>query len=367
MVVCAGARVTMMSRMTRALALLTLLFAFTATADVFIIREQGEIVGVEWIERSASETLVHSRFGQNAPLNLKYPGTEPIFVDQSIASVEQIMLRVRARRTPDKNITVKRYGSDETLVATVDIRGNAATVEIAGRRYELVLDRSLVRSGLIADHGISFERRSSFDLKAFPPAPTYATTGTVAMPKERKGRVPAVVMIGSSTDDVADALARRGFAVQRVASAKDATSAIAALRKREEIDPERIGVLGWGDAGAIATAADDPRVAFLILAGVPASGTDLAANARKVKAPVLVLQGATDRTTPPLDASRLGAMFAAAETALFAGLNHAFLPDPSGSGTAATLPSVRVSPRVTDTIASWITRKIAGDAAPRVP
>lgn len=136
--------------------------------------------------------------------------------------------------------------------------------------------------------------------------------GTLSLP-QGKGPFPAVVLIsGSGTQDrdetifghkpflvLADALARRGVAVLRVddrgaggsqtspgstptlaALATDVAAGVAQLRGRPDIDPGRIGLIGHSEGGQIAPllAAQDPRIAFLVLMAAPGvKGVDLLA------------------------------------------------------------------------------------------
>ncbi len=140
----------------------------------------------------------------------------------------------------------------------------------------------------------------------------FSLAGTLAMPKG-KGPFPALVMItGSGTQDrdetlfghkpflvIADHLARRGIATLRyddrgaggsklpmdklLAStsenlADDARAAVDFLRKRKEIDPKRIGLIGHSEGGMIAPmiAAEDRDIACIVLlAGTALPGRDI--------------------------------------------------------------------------------------------
>jgi pimeloyl-ACP methyl ester carboxylesterase len=152
---------------------------------------------------------------------------------------------------------------------------------------------------------------------AFDSAPGVRLAGTLTLP-EGKGPFPAVVLItGSGPQDrdetlaghkpflvLADALTRRGVAVLRYDDrgvgastgrfpeaaatdfAADVRAALAYLRTRAEADPRRTGLIGHSEGGMIApmVAADDPRVAFVVLMagpGVPA-GALMAAQRQAV-------------------------------------------------------------------------------------
>jgi len=87
---------------------------------------------------------------------------------------------------------------------------------------------------------------------------------------------------------------------------------------------------------------------------------DPATTARKVRTPVLILQGGNDRQVSPDQAEMLEATFRSGgnkdvTTRVFPGLNHLFLTDASGSGSGyASLPSKQVGPDVLGAIADWI-------------
>jgi pimeloyl-ACP methyl ester carboxylesterase len=138
-------------------------------------------------------------------------------------------------------------------------------------------------------------------------APGVKLAGTLNLP-QGKGPFPAVVMItGSGAQDrdetilghkpfavIADRLTRDGIAVLRVDDrgfakstgnfaaatdddfAVDTAAQVAFLRKRPDIDPARVGVIGHSEGGIVApkVAAKDPKVAFVVLMagpGVPLS------------------------------------------------------------------------------------------------
>jgi dienelactone hydrolase len=200
--------------------------------------------------------------------------------------------------------------------------------------------------------------------------------------------------------------------------ADDARAAVAYLRARPEVAPGRIGLAGHSEGGVVApmVAAADPRirgVALLaapsrpgrelsmyqnralvdaipgltaaqrdsIMAGVPAQLDALEAASpwlrywfaydprptlRRVRAPVLVLQGATDRQVPEAQARELAGTARAAGNRdvtlrVFAGLNHLFVPDPEGTADVqryAALPSKQVQPEVLGALADWLAAKL---------
>lgn len=275
--------------------------------------------------------------------------------------------------------------------------------------------------------------------------------GTLTLPKDARGRVPAVVLItGSGAQDrdsyspvipdyrffrqVADTLSRRGIAVLRMddqgwgASTGDPSAAttadfaddiragIAFLRARPEIDPERIGLAGHSEGAIIAPliAAGDPRIrAVVLLAGPSRTGSGIvdfqvrdaliarglagaaldsafaaavaarsgAAEmpwlrwflehdplpvARQVRAPVLVLHGATDRQVTPDQAPELETAIRAGgnrdvTVRVFPALNHLFLSDAEGTADPARyarLPEKRVPAEVLGSLADWLAQRL---------
>jgi len=140
-----------------------------------------------------------------------------------------------------------------------------------------------------------------------PSAPGVTLAGTLTLP-QGKGPFPAVVMItGSGAQDrdetilghkpfavIADRLTRDGIAVLRVDDrgfakstgnfaaatdddfAVDTAAQVAFLRKRADVDPAKIGLIGHSEGGLVApkVAAKDPKLAFIVLMagpGVPLS------------------------------------------------------------------------------------------------
>jgi len=240
--------------------------------------------------------------------------------------------------------------------------------------------------------------------------------------------------------ELADTLGRRGIAVLRLDDrgvngsdagppaatsedfANDIRAAVAYLRTRPEIDPDRIALVGHSEGGIIAPmiAASDTTIRALVLMAAPASpGRDIIAeqnryvvdsvrhlagaqrdsalayarraadslaaktpwlrffyaydptrNARRVRSPVLILQGETDRQVPPSQAQTLAAAFRAGgnrdvTVRLFPATNHLFLEDASGAFVDergrlryASLPSLHVRREVLGTIADWLALRL---------
>jgi dipeptidyl aminopeptidase/acylaminoacyl peptidase len=194
--------------------------------------------------------------------------------------------------------------------------------------------------------------------------------------------------------------------------ADDVRSVIAWLRTRSDIDASKIALVGHSEGGMIApmvaaTSTDVRAIALLagnaysgrrvmmgqnrdaldaapslsaaqrdsIWKSIPARLDTLAttnkwigffmshdpiATAKRVKQPVLILQGNTDHQVTPEQADTLGAAFRAGGNRAvtikhFPNTNHLFLNDPSGlfQGYAA-LKNTRVRPEVLGTLADWL-------------
>ncbi len=204
--------------------------------------------------------------------------------------------------------------------------------------------------------------------------------------------------------------------------ADDIEAAVAWLRARPDIDPARIALVGHSEGGIIAPliAAEDPRLrAIVLLAGTAYDGrkvlryqmgfglrrdsalagarldsavdramlrVDTAAardpwlryfltydplsTARKVRTPVLILQGASDRQVSADQAPLLAAAFRAAGNRdvtmkVFPDHNHLFLIDPTGDpANYGKLPGYRIDAQVMGTLADWLVRKLGAGKEP---
>ena len=403
----------------------------------------------------------------------------------SIAAFEQLTMKLRATQRGtavgsfEANqalaIPVFATAGGATVNATLTPRGaDSVIVNVATQEYRLRVDPTgRILGGAAPAVGLSISRvdqataaRVSFGKPDYsPPAgapytaeevtiqngPGVTLGGTLTLPKNASGRVPAVVTItGSGQQDrdeylaiaggyrpfrqIADTLGRRGIAVLRLDDrgvgsstgnpltstsldfASDIRAAIAYLRTRRDIDPARIGLIGHSEGGLIAplVAARDPKVkAIVLMAGPAYSGRQIISyqqqyalahdttltpakrdslahygaaqidsiaaknpwmqfflayspdtTAKRVKAPVLILQGGTDRQVTADQAEKLGAAFQAGgnkdvTVRVFPDHNHLFITDPSGNPQDyARLPSNKVDPVVLGVIADWLARKL---------
>jgi dipeptidyl aminopeptidase/acylaminoacyl peptidase len=195
---------------------------------------------------------------------------------------------------------------------------------------------------------------------------------------------------------------------------------LAYLRTRPEIDGSRLGLVGHSEGGIIApmVALEDPALkGIVLLAGTSRSGRqilgfqlpnlikgntalsaaqkdsalatvpaqidtmaasspwtrffldhDPTATARKVKTPVLVLNGATDQQVTPDQVAELVAAFKSAGNAdvtshVFPDLNHLFVRDPDGfPGRYTDLPSFDVDTSVLEMVTEWLAKRLLAAA-----
>jgi hypothetical protein len=191
---------------------------------------------------------------------------------------------------------------------------------------------------------------------------------------------------------------------------------VAYLRSRPEIDPDRIALVGHSEGGVIApiVATGDPRVrAVVLMAGTSRTGQrileyqirtgvehdttiavakrdsayragwaqvdsmgktvpwlpyfigyDPLPTAKRLRQPVLIVQGETDRQVtadqaPELEAAIRGAGNRDVTMRVFPQMNHLFIRDPSGMPSGyATLGRSKVEPEVLGTIADWLVAKL---------
>ncbi len=214
-------------------------------------------------------------------------------------------------------------------------------------------------------------------------------------------------------DDRGTFASKGDFATSNTADfADDIRAALTWLRQQPEIDTRRIALVGHSEGGMVApmVAAGDPTLKGIVLLAGPSQtgrkiltyqnrfrldadsslspsqrdsaltatmqGIDSAAAnspwlayflsydpvaaARKVRVPVLVLQGETDRQVTAEQAPALGKAFKAGgnrdvTVKLYPNTNHLFVEDPDGSPMGySSLPTSKVRPEVLSDIASWV-------------
>ncbi|MHB1313669.1 MAG: alpha/beta hydrolase family protein, partial [Gemmatimonadaceae bacterium] len=360
------------------------------------------------------------------------------------------------------DVTVEFVGSD-TAVFKVMGQETRCSIDAAGRITGGVIASQNVRITRVDGPAVDKIAIGRPDYSAPAGAPYRAEevtvktpmghvlTGTLTMPMNARGKMPAVVTItGSGQEDrdeyislvpgyrifrqVADTLGRRGIAVLRMddraingsgGDVQKATSAdfaddiragVAFLRGRSDIDGARIALLGHSEGGMIAplVASTDPKIkALVLMAGpaytgrriidfqyrnlvmgntaIPAASKDSAVKAamaefdsttakvpwmqyflaydpvptaKKVKQPVLIMQGATDQQVTPDQAPVLEQAFKAGGNKdvtlrLFKDHNHLFLVDPSGfPGGYTKLTNGKIDGEVMGTLADWLVARL---------
>jgi dipeptidyl aminopeptidase/acylaminoacyl peptidase len=203
-------------------------------------------------------------------------------------------------------------------------------------------------------------------------------------------------------------------------TAADTRAALTFLRSRRDIDSRRLGLVGHSYGGEIApmVAADDPALAAVVLLAGPArtfretmryqlryriendpevpaadreavladamkqqqknveasteewrrsiQDRDPLPTARRLRMPVLILHGLTDRAVAPEDARLLERTIREAgnpkvELHLLPGVNHHFQHDPVGARESYDkLPTQDLAPEVLDTLCSWLRTTLRG-------
>lgn len=398
------------------------------------------------------------------------------YANPSVAMMEQILLRARALGGSPVTVPLFAVGGAMTLDAVVTkFRADSVCIHLGETDICFLVDAAgNVKSGAIPSQGVTIERTASADAAAFavekadysaPPGAPYTAeevavptgrgftlAGTLTLPKQATGLLPAVVTItGSGLEDrdeslpivrgyrpfrqLADTLARRGIAVLRlddrgyggsggngmaattVDFADDIRSAIEFLRARKGIDGNRLALVGHSEGGLIApmVAEKDPLLKGIVLmAGPSRNGRKILEyqneqaieamhpnakgaardslrrlamaqmdslgrlnpwtafflayepleTVRKVKTPVLIVQGATDRQVTADQAVELESAFRAAGNRdvtrkTFADANHLFLLDPSGAPAGYNaLPDHQVRRDVLGTVVDWLAQRL---------
>lgn len=395
------------------------------------------------------------------------------FVNPSFTLFEQALRRARALGGDSLEVPLfVPSGGGQNLPARVAWKADSAVVAIAGIEIRVHSDATgRVLGGAVPAQNLRVERVAAVseaafsgtkpdysapadapyaaeDVKAVTPA-GHTLAGTLTLPRDVKGRVPAIVLISGSGPqerdesimsryrpfrDIAHALSRRGLAVLRyddrgagesTGEATDATTAdfaedvralLAYLRGRPDIDARRLGVVGHSEGAMIGpmVAAEDRGVRALVLIAGPAwtgrrilesqfrylvehnpairpEARDSAVaaqlaradsaraglpwlrffydydplpTARRVRTPVLILQGATDRQVAAEQADELARAFRAGgnrdvSVRVFPEVNHLLLRDPSGNPLGYFDLTVRdVAPELLQSLGDWLTRKL---------
>ena len=198
------------------------------------------------------------------------------------------------------NLIIHNVGADFDATVAVDARNRFARLEIKAAGL------NVIRSDLAGVAARRQATRNPTDTDVTIPTTGFNIAGTLTSPKqEGRMRHPVVLLMGGAgpvdrDETVADipifgqlagALAERGFMVLRYDKrgvgqsggrvetvtlqdyADDAIAIVKWLAKRDDVDPQRIAVLGYGEGGsaALLAAGREKRIASLVL--VAASGT----------------------------------------------------------------------------------------------
>lgn len=392
------------------------------------------------------------------------------WVDRSVVLLEQTIRYARTLRQPMVRVPVFRTIPQTTQMAVVRFRGSRrAEVDLEGLRYLVQLDvQGNVQAATLPAYGIQVKRLptlrpSAYALQPLLGAPAgapysalevrvparagHVLAGTLTLPQGGALQKGAVVLITGSGQgnrnngsapsvpfrQLADELTRAGVAVLRLddrgtgastgdwktstlqEEANDIEDAVAWLRRRPDIAPTRVGLLGLSEGGIIAPllGVRDPGLAAIIcLAGMGGRGEEMAryqiayavghdpaippsrrdsviaqelheahtgpikarsiveydaalVTARQLRQPLLVLHGANDRQIPPQHAQALAEAARAGGNRrvtlrVFPGLNHIFLPDPDGRAGIywAYLPTYTLPRPVLTTLTQWVGKHI---------
>jgi pimeloyl-ACP methyl ester carboxylesterase len=243
------------------------------------------------------------------------PGAElPVYVaPQAEVKVAVKTVTVEKLASPGATIEVTRYdvvfqnpGGPLPASVTVDARKRMVRLEIAAAGL------TLVRSDIAAVSVRPQTARNPTDVDVMIPSTGFNLAGTLTTPSAVAGRMrhPAVVLVaGSGPVDreatvagipiftqLAGALAQRGFVVLRYDKrgvgqsggrserltlndyADDVVAAVKWLRRRKDVDRERIAVAGHSEGGAVAmiAAGRTDQISSLVLIATPGtSGSDL--------------------------------------------------------------------------------------------
>ena len=394
------------------------------------------------------------------------------FINLSFALVE--LATTRAPHAPGDSTQAQLFmvTGGATMPATVKwISADSAVMALGGAELRMHMDaRGRILHAVVPAQNVTIERvagtlaRVAQEVPDYsaPPAAAYTAqdvsiktaaghtlAGTLTLPRQRAGRIPAVITIsGSGPQDrdealtglrgyrpfrqIAESLAGRGVAVLRYDDrgyggstgvygaatsqdfAQDTRAVLDWLRARPEIDPARVFLLGHSEGGLIApmVAAEDTAVAGIVLLAGPAftgrrileyqsrQGVDLQTGktqaerdslyrvamqsldsavvhqpwirffasydplpvVRRVRAPVLIVQGATDRQVTADQAEVLAQTLRSAGNAdvalhVLPDVNHLFLKDPVGQVTGyASLPSRTLVPELLQIVGDWIAK-----------
>jgi len=232
-------------------------------------------------------------------------------------------------------------------------------------------------------------------------SPEVTLAGTLTSPR-RGAPFPCAILIGGTgrldRDEtvsghrpfqvIADYLTRRGIAVLRVDDrgvggstgsvehssskdfAEDVRSSMRFLRARHDIVHSRIGLIAHSEGGLIAplVAAKSRDVAFIVMLagpGIPVTpgGYDPRPALRRVKCPVLALNGDRDQQVPPdpnlseIERALRDGGNSDVQVATLPGLNHLFQTCETGAPAEYATIEETFAPAALDLMTTWILRQ----------
>ena len=297
---------------------LVLLTSFGLTTAVNEISQDGATTAKTDQVSARTIVLPNNFYGSYEALAVRLagaaPGAElPLYVPPQ-GEVKAVVKDVgqESIQTPDGvtalrtyNLLVHNVGGDVEATVAVDARNRFARLELKSAAL------SVIRSDLAGVAARRQTTRNPTDTDVTIPTTGFNIAGTLTIPKqEGRLRHPAVVLVGGAgqadrDETVADipifgqlagALAERGFMALRYDKrgvgqsggrsetitlqdyADDAIAIVKWLAKRDDVDPRRIAVLGYGEGGAAAllAAGREKKIASLVLvASTGTTGADL--------------------------------------------------------------------------------------------
>jgi len=262
------------------------------------------------------------------------PGATP-FLNPSFALMELVLARLPAAAPDTLSVPVFMVAGGQTLMARVyHLAPDSVAIALGAESRLWVAPDGRILGGAVPAQGLTITRAPASDAALHVPRPDYSApegapylaeqvsvpttlgfslAGTLTLPRERRGLVPAVVTItGSGGQDrdeeiplvrgyrpfrqLADTLGRAGIAVLRMDDrgvggsggaggnpttaelARDIAAGIDWLATRPEIDPGRIALVGHSEGGVIApllAAEGSPVRAIVVLAGPSRTGRSI--------------------------------------------------------------------------------------------
>jgi pimeloyl-ACP methyl ester carboxylesterase len=436
----------------------------TATAD---LTRNGQHASATQQIAPRAVVIAEDYFGAYEALAARLAGVEaggqlPVYLAPRGEGAARV-LRVTPRHIdrPEGDLDLREYvvtisGGAAPLPVELWIDGRNRLARLSLPELSLVMLRDDLASVMARE-----ERQPNVrDENTLIPGNGFYLAGTLTKPAGSAAKAPAVVLVASpGTQDrdfvsygipvfaqLAGALSDSGVMVLRYDGrgvgqsggrtenatldeyAGDAIAAAAWLRKRDDVDDDRIAVIGYDRGGPVAMAAaakDDHIKALALIAAPGKSGREVTleqqerllaraglppadqagrialqrrivdavvtgkgwenvpADVRqqsdtpwfrswllfdpagiipKIKAPILVVQGANDAETPPAYASRLAALArarknappASSREATVPGVTHLLIPGPADTVDYGTLTDRRISTDLTGVITAWL-------------